>query len=203
MRLEPNSLAETGEEPGGLPIIAFVDRAALEAWLDGQPDDHAGIWLKLAKTGSGIASVSRSEAIDAGLCFGWIDGLINSYDERWYLLRFTPRRARSKWSQINVERTEALIAEGRVRPSGMRQIAAAKADGRWQAAYPPASRIEVPEDLSAALAANPVAAAFFATLTGSNRYAILYRLHDVREPGRRAAAIAKWVEKLARGETAY
>lgn len=196
-------MAAAGEERGGLPILPFADAAALEAWLEAQLDDHSGIWLKLAKKGAGVPTVSRAEAVDAGLCFGWIDGLINSYDERFFLLRFTPRRRKGKWSLINVERAEQLIADGRVRARGLREIAAARADGRWEAAYPPPSRIEVPVDLQAALDAEPQAAAFFATLTGANRYAILYRLHDVRDPARRSAAIAKWVSMLARGETAF
>lgn len=191
------------ESRGGLPILAFADAAALEQWLERQPADHKGIWLKLAKKDSGIASVTQREAVDAGLCFGWIDGLINKYDASFYLLRFTPRRPRSKWSQINVERAEALIAAGKVRPGGLREIEAAKADGRWEAAYPPASRMGVPDDLQAALDAHPKAAAFFATLKGPNRYAILYRLHDVRDPGRREKAIAGWIAKLERHETAY
>ncbi len=195
------------ETRNGLPIMAFADAAALQSWLDAQASDaageHRGIWLKLAKAGSGVASVSRQEAIDAGLCFGWIDGLINSYDEAFFLIRYTPRRKRSKWSLVNVERAEALMAEGRVRPAGMREIEAAKADGRWEAAYPPASRMEVPDDLAEALAASPQAKAFFETLKGANRYAVLYRLHEVRSPDKRAAAIAKWVAKLERGETVY
>jgi uncharacterized protein YdeI (YjbR/CyaY-like superfamily) len=197
-------MTETRNE---LPIMAFADAAALEAWLEAQasdaPDEHRGIWLKLAKAGSGVASVSRQEAIDAGLCFGWIDGLINSYDEAFFLIRYTPRRKRSKWSLVNVERAAALMAEGRVRPGGMREIEAAKADGRWDAAYPPASRIEVPDDLAEALAVSPRAKAFFETLKGANRYAVLYRLHEVRSPDKRAAAIAKWVAKLERGESVY
>ena len=119
------------------------------------------------------------------------------------MIRYTPRRPRSKWSAINARRAEALLAEGRVRPGGLAQIEAAKADGRWDAAYPPASQIGVPDDLAAALAENPKAEAFFATLKGANRYAVLYRLHDVRDPEKRAAAIAKWVAMLERGETAY
>jgi len=196
-------MADVPEERAGLPLLAFADRQALDQWLERQPPGHKGIWLKLAKKGNGIASVTQKDAVDAGLCFGWIDGLINAYDERFYLIRFTPRRPKSKWSQINVERAEALTAEGRVRPQGLREIKAAKADGRWDAAYPPASRIEVPDDLAAALAANPKAQAFFDTLKGPNRYAILYRLHDVRDPKKRPAAIAKWVAKLERGETVY
>lgn len=191
------------ESRSGLPIIPFLNVAALEAWLAAQPADHRGIWLKLAKKESGIASVTQREAVDAGLCFGWIDGLINRYDELFYLLRYTPRRPKSKWSQVNVERAEALMAEGRVRAGGLRQIEAARADGRWSAAYPPQSRITVPDDLRAALDSRPAAAEVFATLKGPSRYAILYRLHDVRDPARRAAAIEKWMTKLERGEAAY
>lgn len=196
-------MADEMEERAGLPIMHFADRPALEGWLDGQPADHPGVWLKLAKKGSGEASVSHGEAVDAGLCFGWIDGLINRYDELFYLIRYTPRRPKSKWSEVNVTRAEALIEEGRVRPSGMRQIEAARADGRWEAAYPPQSRIAVPDDLAAALAANPKAQAFFETVKGPSRYAILYRLHDVREPEKRKAAIARWVAMLERGETVH
>lgn len=191
------------EERGGLPIMHFADLAALECWLEDQPRDHKGIWLKLAKKGQSVSSVAQKEAVDAGLCFGWIDGLINRYDERFYLIRFTPRRPKSKWSLINRERVDALMAAGRVRPPGMREIEAARSDGRWDAAYPPSSRIEVPADLKAALDANPAAGAFFATLKGANRYAILYRLHDVREPERRVAAITGWVKKLERSETVF
>jgi len=191
------------ESRAGLPILPFPDAPALERWLGEQPDDHPGIWLKLAKKGSGIATVSQKEAVDAGLCFGWIDGLINRYDDSFYLIRFTPRRRRSKWSEVNVKRAEALLAAGRVRPRGLREIEAAKADGRWDAAYPPASRITVPDDLAAALAANADARSFFETLKGANRYAILYRLHDIRDPDRRAQAIARFVAQLGRRETIY
>lgn len=194
-------MAETGKD--GLPIHAFADAAALEAWLERQRDDHAGIWLKIAKKGAGVASVSKAEAVDAGLCFGWIDGLLNPLDHRFFLIRFTPRRRKSKWSLVNVERAEQLIARGRVRSRGLREIEAAKGDGRWEGAYPPHSRIAVPDDLQAALDAAPEAARFFATLKGANRYAILYRLHAVRDPAKRFAAIAKWVAMLARGETVF
>jgi uncharacterized protein YdeI (YjbR/CyaY-like superfamily) len=190
-------------ERGGLPILHFDTQAALEQWLEEQGEDHKGVWLKIAKKGQGVSSVSVAEAIDAGLCFGWIDGLINRFDERFYLIRFTPRRPRSKWSEINARRAEALLAEGKVRPGGLRQIEAAKADGRWEAAYPPASRMEVPPDLAAALDKNPRAAASFGGLNAANRYALLYRLHDVRDPAKRAAAVARWVERLERGETVH
>ncbi len=191
------------EERGGLPMLAFCDQAALEDWPAVQPADHAGIWLKLAKKDSGVASISQREAVDAGLCFGWIDGLINRYDDRFYLIRFTPRRPKSKWSLINVRRADELVAAGRVRASGIVEIERARTDGRWEAAYPPASEIGVPDDLEAALAANAKAAAFFATLKGANRYAVLYRLHDIREPAKRTQAIEKWVAMLERGEAVF
>ena len=181
---------------GGLPILLFEDTAALERWLEAQPAEHPGIWLKFAKKGSGERSVTVQEAIDAGLCFGWIDGLKNAFDERFFLLRYTPRRTRSKWSLINVERAEALLAEGRVRPGGLKQIEAAQADGRWAAAYPPASRMEVPEDLAAALEANPAAKAAFAALKGGERYSVLYRLHAVQGADKREAAVAKAIASL-------
>jgi len=191
------------EERGGLPILPFASEEALHQWLERQPRDHRGIWLKLAKKGSGVASVTQREAVDAGLCHGWIDGLINRYDGSFYLLRFTPRRPKSKWSLINRERAEELIAAGRMRAGGLKEIEAAKADGRWDAAYAPASRIEVPADLQAALDANPAAAAFFATLGGANRYAILYRIAEAKRPETRTRNIAKFVGMLERGETIY
>jgi len=190
-------------ERGGLPIRHFASQAELESWLGAQPADHPGIWLKLAKKGADVPTVTRREAIDSGLCFGWIDGQINGLDEQFYVIRYTTRRPRSKWSDVNARRAEQLLADGRMRPGGLRQIEAARADGRWDAAYPPASRIEVPDDLTAALAASPVAAAFFATLTGANRYAVLYRLHDVRDPNKRVAAVARWVAMLKRGEMVH
>lgn len=190
------------ESRGGLPILAFPDAVALETWLADQPAEHKGIWLKLAKKGSGVASVPQPEAVDAGLCFGWIDGLINRYDERFYLIRFTPRRPKSKWSQVNVERAEALLAARRVRPAGLRQIKAAQADGRWQAAYPPASRIQVPDDLQHALDRNAEAARRFGLLKSAERYSILYRLHDLADPKRRAPAIDRIVAKLEQGDPA-
>ena len=191
------------EERAGLPIRAFADQAALAAWLDRQPRDHRGIWLKLAKKGAGIASVTQKEAVDTGLCHGWIDGLLNPYDARFYLIRFTPRRAKSKWSQINVERAGALIEAGRMRPAGLAEVEAAKADGRWADAYPPHSRAEPPPALQAALDANPKAAAFFTTLKGANRYALIYRVLDAKKPETRAKRIAQFVAMLEREETLF
>jgi uncharacterized protein YdeI (YjbR/CyaY-like superfamily) len=187
----------------GLPVIAFADAAALEAWLAEQPRDCPGIWLKLAKKGSSIASVSKAEAVDAALCHGWIDGQLDRWDEASWLVRFTPRRARSKWSLVNRERAEALIAEGRIQPGGLAEIVAAKADGRWADAYPPHSRAEPPPELQSALDASPSAAAFFATLKGANRYGLIYRVLDAKRPETRAKRIAEFVAMLERGETLF
>jgi uncharacterized protein YdeI (YjbR/CyaY-like superfamily) len=187
----------------GLPILAFADGAALEAWLAREPRDSAGFWLKLAKKASGIASVSKAEAVDAALCHGWIDGRMDPYDDRSWLIRFTPRRPRSKWSQVNCERVEALIAGGRMRPAGVAAVEAAKADGRWADAYPPHSRAEPPPELQAALNANPKAAAFFATLKGANRYGLVYRVLDAKRPETRAKRVAQFVAMLERGETLF
>ena len=187
----------------GLPILAFADAAALEAWLAGQPRDSAGIWLKLAKKGSGIASVSKAEAVDAALCHGWIDGQLDRYDEASWLVRLTPRRPRSKWSLVNRERAEALAEAGRMRPAGLAEIEAAKGDGRWADAYPPHSRAEPPPELRAALEASPKAAAFFATLKGANRYGLIYRVLDAKRPETRSKRIAGFIAMLERGETLF
>ena len=191
------------EMRSGLPIMGFADAAALELWLAEQPASSAGLWIRIARKGSGVASVSKAEAIDAALCHGWIDGQLDPYDAAHWLIRFTPRKPRSKWSRINRTRALELVELGRMRPAGLAQIEAAKADGRWGAAYAPASTAEVPPDLAAALAASPKAAAFFATLTGANRYAILYRIGAVKKPETRARKIAGFVAMLERGETIH
>ena len=191
------------EMRAGLPILAFADAAALERWLEAQPASSPGLWIKFAKAGSGVESVTKREAIDAALCHGWIDGQLDKYDDAHWLIRFTPRKARSKWSQVNRTRATELIEAGRMRSGGLAQIEAAKADGRWEAAYAPASTAEVPAGLHAALDDNPTAAAFFATLTGANRYAILYRVGAVKRPETRARRIAEFVAKLGRRETVH
>jgi uncharacterized protein YdeI (YjbR/CyaY-like superfamily) len=190
-------------ERAGLPIRSFADAATWEAWLVAEPRCSAGVWLKLARQSAGAASVSRGEAIDAALCHGWIDGQLNPFDDAWWLIRFTPRKPRSKWSANNRRRAEELAAAGRLAPAGLAEIEAAKADGRWQAAYASASKATVPDDLAAALDAEPRARAFFDTLAGANRYAILYRIHDAKKPETRAARIAKFVAMCARGETVH
>ncbi len=181
-----------------LPVIPFVKGAALEAWLAAQPRDHPGVWVKLAKKGSGIDSLSQSEMVDACLIHGWIDGLINRWDETFYVVRCTPRRPKGRWSEINVARAEALIAAGRMQPAGQAEVDRAKADGRWAAAYPPASRITTPDDLRAALDAEPTAAEAYAALDGGNRYAVLHRLHHAR-PDARPRKITEVVAMLAAG----
>jgi uncharacterized protein YdeI (YjbR/CyaY-like superfamily) len=191
------------ERRGGLPVLAFRNRESFEEWLDRQPADAAGAWLKLRKKSAGAPGLTKAQAIDAALCHGWIDGQLDKYDDQYWLVRFTPRKARSKWSQVNKRRATELIAEGRMRPSGLAQIEAAKADGRWAAAYAPASSATVPADLQHALDANPKAAKFFATLKGANRYAILYRIGSVKRPETRARKIAEYVAMLERGETIH
>jgi uncharacterized protein YdeI (YjbR/CyaY-like superfamily) len=191
------------EEKAGLPIIGFVTAEAWEAWLASQPRAAKGLWLKIAKSGSGIASVSRREAIDVALCHGWIDGQLDRYDEHAWLIRFTPRKRKSRWSQLNRERAETLIAAGRMRPAGLAEVLEAQADGRWSAAYAPQSKAEVPADLQAALDAEPAAKRFFATLGGAQRYAFLYRVHAAKTPQTRAQRIETYVAMLAREETLH
>ncbi|MDB5676799.1 MAG: hypothetical protein JWM65_3781 [Sphingomonas bacterium] len=190
-------------ERAGLPIRAFADLAAWEKWLAAQPRSSEGVWLKLAKASAGVASVSKAEAIDGALCHGWIDGQLNPFDDEWWLIRFTPRKGRSKWSEKNRTRATELMGEGRVAEAGLAEIDAAKADGRWDAAYAPQGSATVPDDLAAALDAERKARAFFDTLTGANRYAILYRVHEAKKAETRAARIAKFVAMCARGETLH
>jgi uncharacterized protein YdeI (YjbR/CyaY-like superfamily) len=193
-----------GEEVrAGLPILAFPDASAFAAWIAAQPRGSSGLWLKLAKKGAGVVSVGKAEAIDVALCHGWIDGQLDKYDASHWLVRFTPRRRGSKWSEINARRADELITAGRMTPSGLAEVEAAKADGRWQAAYAPQSTAEVPPDLQAALDASPSGASFFATLKGANRYAILYRIGAAKKPETRARRIAEFVAMLERGETIH
>lgn len=194
------AMAKSDEERS---IHAFADARAFEAWIADRAGDDPGIWLKFAKKASGIPSISKQEAIDVALCHGWIDGQLDRFDEAHFLVKFTPRRARSKWSQVNRDNAQRLIAGGRMTPRGLEEIERAKADGRWDAAYAPASKATVPHDLQAALKANSAARRAFGELDGQNRYAILYRIGDAKKPATRAARIEKYVEMLARGETLH
>jgi uncharacterized protein YdeI (YjbR/CyaY-like superfamily) len=186
-----------------LPILTFDDAAAWEDWLAAEHDRAAGVWLRIAKKDTGIATVGYAEALDVALCFGWIDGQRRAHDATWFLQRFTPRTPRSRWSKINTEHARRLLAAGRMRPTGVAQVEAARADGRWAAAYEGQRSATVPPDLQAALDANPAAAAFFATLRGANRYAVLYRVQDAKRPETRARRIDRFVAMLARGETLH
>jgi uncharacterized protein YdeI (YjbR/CyaY-like superfamily) len=159
------------------------------------------VWLKFAKKGCEIPTVNYAQALDTALCYGWIDGQVRRFDESFYLQRFTRRGPRSKWSQINRDHIARLTDDGRMRAPGQAQVDAARSDGRWDAAYEPQSRATVPEDLQRALDANPAAQRFFATLTGSTRYAFLYRLHHVSAPAARAKRIASYIELLSAGRT--
>src|SRR4051794_14052575 len=179
-----------------LPVVAFKSQQAWDEWLASQPADSKGLWLKLAKKSSGIASVSKAEAIDSALCHGWIDGQLDSFDDDFWLIRFTPRQSTSKWSEKNRARALQLAELKRMRPAGLSEIERAKKDGRWDAAYAPQSTAEVPDDLQAALARNKKAKSFFETLDSTNRFAILYRIHDAKKPETRAARIEKYVTML-------
>lgn len=187
-------MAATG--PGEAEVIFFPDAAAFEAWLDEHVDDVAGVWLKIAKKSSGIASLTDDEAVDVGLCFGWISGQRRSLDETYYLQKYVPRRPRSRWSQVNVRKVEQLTAAGRMRPAGLAEVDAAKADGRWDAAYASQKDATPPQDLLDALAGSPRAAAAFARLGRTDRYAILLDLETARSPDTRAARLRRAVAAL-------
>lgn len=183
--------------------MAFDSAASWEAWLAEWHETSTGLWLRIAKAGAPEPTVSYSDALDVALCYGWIDGQKGGIDAAYWRQRFTPRQPRSRWSRINCERAEALVAAGRMRPAGLRAVEAARADGRWEAAYHGSKTATVPPDLRAALDAEPAAAAFFATVNSANRYAILYRIEEAKRPATRAARIARYVAMLARGETLH
>lgn len=186
--------------PDELPILLFAAPADLEAWLEENFEQADGVWLKIAKKGAPEPSVAYAEALELALCFGWIDSQKRGFDEAHFLQRFTPRRPRGRWSRINRDKAEALIAAGAMRPAGLAEVDAAKADGRWQAAYEGARTAKVPADLQRELDSNRAAREFFATLDSNNRYAILYRLDDAKKPETRERRLRKFVAMLERGE---
>lgn len=183
------------------PVLFFAKPADFEAWIDEHGEKADGIWLKFAKKGSGIRSVVYPEALETALCHGWIDGQVKRLDEDHYLQRFTPRRARSKWSKRNRKMAERLIAEGRMRPAGLAEVERAQRDGRWEEAYDSPSTATVPADFQAALDAEPAAAEFFSGLGSTKRYPFLYRIQDAKRPETRAKRIAEYVELLRAGRT--
>ncbi|MGY1705234.1 YdeI family protein [Geodermatophilus sp. SYSU D00697] len=185
--------------PTDLPVLRFPDQAALEAWLEAEHATAPGLYVELAKKGAGVPSVTYAELVESVLCFGWIDGRSQRLDDTSYLQRITPRRPRSIWSQKNVAAVESLTAAGRMRPAGLAAVEAAKADGRWERAYAGPASATVPDDLAAALAAEPAAQAQFDALDGRNRYAVLHRVATAATPATRAKRIGALVQLLAEG----
>lgn len=193
-------MAPTRNAKAELPIVLFEDQQAWAAWLDENQSTSSGLWLRLAKKASGVASVSYQEALDVALCYGWIDGQKNSYDHRSWLQKFTPRGRKSIWSNVNRQKATALIESGRMQAAGLRAVESAKADGRWDAAYDSQRNAEVPDDFRAELDKHPEASAFFATLESRNRYAVLFRIQTAKKAETRAKRIAQFVAMLERHE---
>lgn len=189
--------------PDPAHIRGFRDQSAFADWLAEHHETESEIWLKIAKKGTNLPSVTYAEALDVALCWGWIDGLKKAFDETAFLQRFTPRKPKSIWSQVNTGHIERLTAAGRMTPHGLAHVEAAKADGRWAAAYAAGSRMEAPADLLAAIAANGQAQATYDGLNRQNRYALAFRVGNLKTPAGRARKIASFVEMLARGETLY
>lgn len=187
-------------EPTDLPVKLFSNSAAFQEWLEANGGKSAGLWLKIAKKDAGIVSITYAEALDVALCHGWIDGLKKGCDESFFLQRFTPRRPRSLWSKNNIAHVERLARAGRMRAGGLREIKAAKVDGRWDAAYDGASKMRVPPELAAALAKNRKAQAFFDRLDRTNRYAFCWRVQSAVKTSTKLARVGKLVAMLARGE---
>ena len=184
-----------------IPILPFESKKKFAEWLAKNHDKSAGVWLKIAKKATGISTVTYAEALDVALCYGWIDGQKGSFDEQYFLQKFTPRRPKSIWSKINVEKVEGLIASGEMKPAGLKAVEAAKQDGRWAAAYASQKNIEVPQDFLSALNKNKKAKAFFETLTGAKRYSFLFRIEMAKKAETREKRIRQFVEMLGQGET--
>jgi uncharacterized protein YdeI (YjbR/CyaY-like superfamily) len=193
----------TDQGKGHLSILFFENQQSWEAWLKEHHTEPQGIWLKIAKKGSGIPSVDYAGALESALCYGWIDGQAAAMDDQYWLQKFTPRRPKSKWSKVNCDKAEALIAAGRMQPAGYQQIELAKEDGRWEAAYESQSRITIPDDFQSELDKNQKAKDFFNTLNGINRYAILHRIQSAMKPQTRAARIKKFIDMLSNNKKIY
>ncbi len=193
-------MSETKPE---LPIIEFASDVELVQWLEENGAISNGLWIKMTKKESGIASVNHPQALDVALCFGWIDGQRLRFDDQYFLQKFTPRRSKSPWSKINQDKVAALIAAGRMREGGLKEIERAKEDGRWEAAYESQSKMTVPEDLQVALNQNPAAQAFFDKLNSVNRYSILYRITTAKKPETRQKRLEKFITMLNEGKKIY
>lgn len=191
------------EQKAGLPILPFGSRKAWEGWIEEHHASSGGLWIRFAKKGSGVETVSYAEALEVALCYGWIDGQKASFDADYWLQRFTPRRPRSRWSKVNRKKATELLERGEMKPAGLREVERARADGRWEAAYDAQSTATVPDDLRKELDANPEASAFFETLNSTNRYAILYQIQDAKRPETRARRIEKYVAMLAEQKQLY
>jgi uncharacterized protein YdeI (YjbR/CyaY-like superfamily) len=189
--------------PTDLPVHRFADQAGFEAWLEAEHERSPGIYVVIAKKGAPEPTLKQAEMVEALLCFGWIDGRANRLDDHHFTTRVTPRRPKSVWSKKNVEWVGRLVEAGRMRPAGLAAVEAAKADGRWDRAYAGPASITVPDDLAAALAEQPGAAEFFEQLNGTNRYAVLWRVHTAASPQTRAKRIAALAQMLAEGRTIH
>ena len=189
-------MASRKKAPSDIPVLHVEDSQAWSTWLDEHHAASPGVWLRIAKKGSGLASVTYAEALEAALMYGWIDGQKGSYDDASWIQKFSPRGKRRIWSKVNREKAEALIASGRMKPAGLAAVEQAKQNGRWEAAYDRQGAASVPDDLQAALDANPRAKEFFATLNSVNRYAILFRIQTVKKAETRAKKIQQFVKML-------
>ena len=186
-----------------LPTLPFASQKKWASWLAKQHAKSLGIWLKLAKRDSGIASVTYDEALDVALCYGWIDGQKKGFDDKYWLQMFTPRGSKSIWSKINTMKAEKLIASGEMKSAGLKAIELAKRDGRWAAAYESQKNISVPDDFQSVLDKNKKAKDFFATLNSVNRYAILFRIHNAKKAETRVKRIQQFIEMLEKKEKIY
>ncbi|WP_332778544.1 YdeI/OmpD-associated family protein [Polaromonas sp.] len=186
-----------------LPVLLFKQPRDWARWLDAHHAGGMGVWLQIAKKDAGLRSVTYPEALELALCYGWIDGQKKSHDASSWLQKFTPRGAKSIWSQINRGKALALMDSGQMKPAGLREVERAREDGRWDAAYEPQRTAGMPEDLAAALQATPRAGAFFAELDSRNRYAVLFRLQTAKKSETRARRLAQFVDMLARQEKFY
>jgi uncharacterized protein YdeI (YjbR/CyaY-like superfamily) len=186
-----------------LEILQFETPSGWTKWLENKHSQPDGVWLKFSKKNSGETTINYAEALEVALCYGWIDSQVKAFDEKFYLQKFTPRRAKSIWSKINVEKAENLIETGKMKPAGLAQVDAAKADGRWQAAYESPSTAEMPGYFIKALAGNPKAKAFFETISKGNRYAIAWRLHQAKREETKQRLTQKYIDMLEKGKTLH
>jgi uncharacterized protein YdeI (YjbR/CyaY-like superfamily) len=188
------------ETLANLPILLFESTQSWDAWLGEHHAQPHGVWIKIAKKGAGATTVSYAEALDAALCYGWIDGQKQAFDDSFWLQKFTPRRRKSVWSRVNTDKALQLIESGRMKPAGLREVDAARQDGRWDAAYQSQGNLTIPDDFLAELDRQPEARAFFETLNKVNRYAICYRIETAKKPETRKARIDKFIAMLAANE---